>query len=74
MENSLNWLGEQVLNLLNGGLVGICEMLASQSSLFVLVALVGAYFIMLGNKQTGSKIMSTSVITYLIIKVVSASC
>ena len=74
MENALNWLGEQVLNLLNGGLVGICEMLASQSSLFVLVALVGAYFIMLGNKQTGSKIMSTSVITYLIIKVVSASC
>ena len=74
MENTLNWLGEQVLNLLNGGLVGICEMLASQSSVFVLVALVGAYFIMLGNKQTGSKIMSTSVITYLIIKVVSASC
>lgn len=74
MENALNWLGEQVLNLLNGGLVGICEMLASQSSVFVLVALVGAYFIMLGNKQTGSKIMSTSVITYLIIKVVSASC
>ena len=74
MENALKWLGEQVLNLLNGGLVGICEMLASQSSLFVLVALVGAYFIMLGNKQTGSKIMSTSVITYLIIKVVSASC
>ena len=74
MENALNWLGEQVLNLLNGGLVGICEMLASQSSLFVLVALVGAYFIMAGNKQTGSKIMSTSVITYLIIKVVSASC
>lgn len=74
MENALNWLGEQALNLINGGLVEICKVLASQSSVFVLVALVGAYFIMLGNKQTGSKIMSTSVITYLIIKVVSASC
>ena len=74
MKYTLEWLGEQVLELINGGLVGICNTLAPQTSLFVLVALVGAYFIMMGNKQTGSKIMSTSVITYLIIKVVSASC
>ena len=74
MKYTLEWLGDQVVDLINGGLVEICKMLASQTSVFVLTALIGAYFIMLGNKTTGSKIMSTSVIAYLVIKVVSASC
>ena len=74
MKYTLNWLGDQVIDLINGGLIEICKTLAPQTSLFVLVALVGAYFIMMGNKQTGSKIMSTSVIAYIVVKVVSASC
>ena len=74
MENILGWLTEKITYLLNGGLVGVCKILASQTSAFVIVAVVGAYLLMLGNKETGHKIISTTVIAYLIVKVVSLAC
>ena len=74
MENMLGWLTEKITYLLNGGLVRVCKILASQTSAFVIVAVVGAYLLMLGNKETGNKVISTTVIAYLIVKVVSLAC
>lgn len=74
MENALNWLGDKGLELIGGGIVGVCKLLAGQTTVFVIVAIAGAYFIMMGYKDTGNKIISTSVITYLILKVVSLAC
>ena len=70
----LGWLTEKVADLLNGGLVGICKLLSSQTSAFIGVAVIGAYLLMLGNKETGNKIFSTAVFVYLIVKVVSLAC
>lgn len=73
-ERSLEWVGEKGLEIINGGVIALCKLLASQSSAFVIVAIIGAYIVMLGYKDTGNKIMSTSVIVYLIVKVVSVAC
>ena len=74
MENALNWLIEQASKLINGGLVGICKLLAEQNQVFIIGALVGALFLIVGKKDTGNKIMSTSIILYFALKVVSVVC
>lgn len=72
MEVVLNWLGEKAVEILNGGLVAVCGTLASQTEVFMIGALVGAFFIMLGNKNTGTKITSTSILLYVILKVIGS--
>ena len=60
MENALNWLIEQASKLISGGLVGICKLLAEQTHVFIFGAIIGALFLIIGKKDTGNKIMSTS--------------
>lgn len=71
---TLEWIGEKGLKIIGGGIIGACKLLAAQTPVFIIVAVGGAYLVMLGNKETGNKIISTSVITYLILKVVSVAC
>lgn len=68
----LSWLGEKAVELLNGGLVGLCGALAAQTQVFMVGALIGGFFIMLGNKNTGTKITSTSILLYVILKVIGS--
>nr|DAG16340.1 MAG TPA: hypothetical protein [Caudoviricetes sp.] len=70
LSEGLNWLCEKAVELLSGGLVSICGALAAQSEVFVIGALIGAFFIMFGKKATGTKITSTSIFLYIILKVV----
>ena len=74
MENALNWLIEQASKLISGGLVGICKLLAEQTHVFIFGAIIGALFLIVGKKDTGNKIMSTSIILYFALKVVSVVC
>ena len=74
MMEVITWLSEKALELLNGGLINVCKALSAQTHVFSIVAIVGAYLIMLGNKETGTKITSTTLITYVLLKVVGSLC
>ncbi len=54
------------------GLKTVCDNLAQQEFVFVIGALIGAYFMIAGNKKVGTKITSTSFILYIILKVVTS--
>ena len=71
---AITWLSEKALELLNGGLINVCKALSAQTHVFSIVAIVGAYLIMFGNKETGTKITSTTLITYVLLKVVGSLC
>ena len=70
----ITWLSEKALELLSGGLINACKALSAQTHVFSIVAIVGAYLIMFGNKETGTKITSTTLIAYIILKVVGSLC
>ena len=72
LSQGLEWLCEKAVEFLSGGFITICGVLAAQSEIFVIGALVGAFFIMMGNKQTGTKITSTSIFLYVILKVIGS--
>lgn len=69
---TLTWLGEKAMQFLSGGFINICAALATQTHVFTIVAIVGAYLIMMGNKDAGTKVTSTTLITYIILKVVGS--
>ena len=71
VETALNWLSEKGIELLSGGIISICKLLAEQSQVFIVGALIGAFFLMIGNKKTGNKITSTSILLYVILKVIA---
>lgn len=68
----LSWLGEKAVQFISGGFVSVCGALAAQTQLFTIVAIVGAYLVMVGNKEVGTKVTSTTLITYIILKVVGS--
>ena len=72
LSQGLEWLCEKTVEFLSGGFITICGALVAQSEIFVIGALVGAFFIMMGNKQTGTKITSTSIFLYVILKVIGS--
>ena len=72
LSQGLEWLCEKTVEFLSGGFITICGALTAQSEIFVIGALVGAFFIMMGNKQTGTKITSTSIFLYVILKVIGS--
>ena len=74
MENVLNWLIEKASGLISGGLAGICGLLVEQTQVFMIGAVIGALFLIIGKKDTGNKVMSTSIILYFALKVVSVVC
>ncbi len=65
-EDKLSW----GLVKLGEGVKVICDSLAQQDFVFIAGALIGAFFIMAGNKNIGTKITSTSIILFIILKVV----
>lgn len=67
-EDKLTW----GLIKLGDGLKVVCDSLAKQDFVFVVGAMVGAYFIIAGNKNVGTKITSTSIILFVFLKVVAA--
>ena len=68
----LSWLGEKAVQFISGGFVNVCGVLAAQTHVFTIVAIVGAYLIMMGNKEAGTKVTSTTLITYIILRVVGS--
>ena len=68
----MSWLGEKAVQFISGGFINICAALANQTQLFAIVAIVGAYLVMVGNKEVGTKVTSTTLITYIILKVVGS--
>ena len=68
----LSWLGEKAVQFISGGFVNVCGALAAQTHVFTIVAIVGAYLIMVGNKEAGTKVTSTTLITYIILRVVGS--
>ena len=72
MAQTLAWLTEKAMNFLSGGFISICGALAAQTHVFTIVAIVGAYLIMMGNKEAGTKVTSTTLITYIILRVVGS--
>ncbi len=67
-ENKLSW----GLVKLGEGVNVMCDSLAQQDFVFISGALIGAFFIMAGNKNIGTKITSTSIILFIILKVVAS--
>lgn len=57
---------------LGEGIRVICESLVQQDFVFIVGAMMGAFFMMAGNRSIGTKITSTSIILFIILKVVSA--
>lgn len=68
-EDKVSWM----IVKFGDGVKILCDSLAQQEFVFIVGALVGAYFMIAGNKKVGAKITSTSFILYIILKVV-ASC
>ena len=68
----LSWLGEKAVQFISGGFVSVCGALAAQTHVFTIVAIIGAYMIMIGNKDAGTKVTSTTLITYIILRVVGS--
>ena len=68
----LSWLGEKAVQFISGGFVSVCAALAAQTHVFTIVAIIGAYLIMIGKKDAGTKVTSTTLITYIILKVVGS--
>ena len=67
-EDKMTW----TLIKLGEGVKVICESLAQQDFVFAVGAMVGAYFIIAGNKNVGTKITSMSIILFVALKVVAA--
>lgn len=66
-EDKLSW----GLIKLGEGLKVVCDSLVQQDFVFIVGAMIGAFFIMSGNKNVGTKITSTSIILFVILKVVA---
>ena len=66
-EDKLSW----GLIKLGEGLKVVCDNLVQQDFVFIVGAMIGAFFIKSGNKNVGTKITSTSIILFVILKVVA---
>lgn len=73
---AIEWVCNKVMVFFGDGLMNgftaICGALSEQSEVFLIGAIVGAFFLMMGYKETGNKITSTSILLYVILKVVGA--
>lgn len=77
----MNWLRSKASEWATGKVMEIkfkvatdtAELLNHLHNVFIIVAIVGVYFILAGDKKTGTKITSISFFSYLILRsVISA--
>lgn len=62
---------EWILVKAGEGISYVCQLLASQSQVFIVGVMIGGVIIATGHKKLGIKVANTSVITYLILQVVA---
>lgn len=62
--------GEWVLS----GVKVVASFLIENNEIFVIVAIVGMYFVIVGKRELGTKITSGSIIAYIVAKAVEGLC
>jgi len=62
------WASEKAIEIQFKIATDLAELVEHFYNVFVIVAIIGVYFIMFGDKKTGTKITSLSFFSYLILR------
>lgn len=71
----LDWLKTKAAELTASGLIatvaGLGKLALQFDDLLIIVAIIGVYFMIVGNKKLGTKITSGSILVYFLAEVMS---
>lgn len=74
LKNSVNWLfdkiGKGFVWVLGGTAKGIGITATELEPVFIVVAMIGAFFIIFGEKRWGTKLTSISIFAYVLVRVI----
>lgn len=66
----IDWLKSKGVELAGKGVIttanGIGALLVSMEGIFVIIAIIGVYFIVFGEKKWGTRLTSLSILLYLL--------
>ncbi|NFE73404.1 hypothetical protein FDC27_05030 [Clostridium botulinum] len=71
MDWLINKIGDFTLWITKGGLRGIGKLGVECTGIFIIVGIIGLYITMSGNRKLGTKITSSDLMIYLLLKVLS---